>query len=67
MMLFNVVSIGNTMLGHVKLTLPPNMQSGVKYPMVVRVYSGPGTSRVKDSFDLGMNDVQIICQLCLLL
>lgn len=53
MLLFNVVSVGENMMGHVKMLLPPQMQSGVKYPMVVRVYSGPGTSRVKDNFDLG--------------
>lgn len=52
MTLFNVVSVGDNMLAHVKLLLPPNMKSGIKYPMVVRVYSGPGTSRVKDNFDL---------------
>lgn len=53
MILFNVVAMGEAPLGHVKLLLPPNMKSGVKYPMVVRVYAGPGTSRVKDNFDLG--------------
>ncbi|CAH0603285.1 unnamed protein product [Chrysodeixis includens] len=52
MILFNVVAMGDAPLGHVKLLLPPNMKSGVKYPMVVRVYAGPGTSRVKDNFDL---------------
>ncbi|PZC83344.1 hypothetical protein B5X24_HaOG208108 [Helicoverpa armigera] len=52
MILFNVVYAGENPLGHVKLLLPPNMKTGEKYPMIVRVYAGPGTSRVKDSFDL---------------
>lgn len=59
MILFNVLSVGENPLGHVKLLLPPDMKSGVKYPMIVRVYAGPGTSRVKDNFDLGMT----ICNL----
>lgn len=53
MILFNVVSLGEYPLGHVKLLLPPSMKTGEKYPMIVRVYAGPGTSRVKDNFDLG--------------
>lgn len=51
--LFNVLPLGDDVTSHVKLMLPPNMQKGVQYPMVVRVYAGPGTTRVKDSYDLG--------------
>ncbi|KAL0894609.1 hypothetical protein ABMA27_013171 [Loxostege sticticalis] len=50
--LFNVLPLGDDVTSHVKLMLPPNMQKGVQYPMVVRVYAGPGTTRVKDSYDL---------------
>lgn len=52
MILFNVVSVGDNPLAHIKLLLPPEMKSGEKYPLIVRVYGGPGTSRVKDNFDL---------------
>lgn len=55
MILFNVVSVGDNPLAHIKLLLPPEMKSGEKYPLIVRVYGGPGTSRVKDNFDLGTN------------
>ncbi|XP_047510008.1 venom dipeptidyl peptidase 4 [Pieris napi] len=52
MALFNMMPLDNNLMSYIKLQLPPNMEEGKKYPMIVRVYSGPGTSRVKDNFDL---------------
>lgn len=53
MALFNSIALDEDIVAHVKLLLPPEMQEGKKYPMVLRVYSGPGTTRVKDNFNLG--------------
>lgn len=53
MTLFNVIPLGDDVYAHVKLLLPPDVVQGQKYPLVVRVYAGPGTVRVKDNFDLG--------------
>ncbi|KAJ0181711.1 hypothetical protein K1T71_002433 [Dendrolimus kikuchii] len=52
MTLFNVLTIAEDVMANVKLQLPPGIKAGEKYPMIVRVYAGPGTTRVKDSFDL---------------
>ncbi|XP_013133891.1 PREDICTED: venom dipeptidyl peptidase 4-like [Papilio polytes] len=52
MALFNSIALDEDIVAHVKLLLPPEMQEGKKYPMVLRVYSGPGTTRVKDNFNL---------------
>ncbi|XP_026326688.1 venom dipeptidyl peptidase 4-like isoform X2 [Hyposmocoma kahamanoa] len=52
MTLFNIIPLGDNVYAHVKLLLPPEMVQGQKYPLVVRVYAGPGTVRVKDNFDL---------------
>lgn len=54
MTLFNVLTIAEDVMANVKLQLPPGIKAGEKYPMIVRVYAGPGTTRVKDNFDLGM-------------
>lgn len=62
MNLFNVLSLGEEAVAHVKLSLPPNIEKGKQYPMLVRVYAGPGTSRVKDAFDLGTVFI-IICSI----
>lgn len=53
MTLFNIIPLGDGVFAHVKLLLPPAMVQGQKYPLVVRVYAGPGTVRVKHNFDLG--------------
>lgn len=53
MTLFNVIPLGDNLYAHVKLLLPPEIVQGHKYPLVVRVYAGPGTVRVKDNYDLG--------------
>lgn len=53
MNLFSVLPLEEDVVAHVKLMLPPYMEKGRQYPMVVRVYAGPATSRVKDSYDLG--------------
>lgn len=53
MTLFNVISLGDNLYAHIKLLLPPDIVQGQRYPLVVRVYAGPGTVRVKDNFDLG--------------
>lgn len=53
MALFNVIPLGEGLYAHIKLLLPPEMVTGQKYPLIVRVYAGPGTVRVKDNFDLG--------------
>ncbi|CAH0749131.1 unnamed protein product [Diatraea saccharalis] len=50
--LFNVITLEDDVMAHVKLSLPADIQQDKKYPMVLRVYAGPGTARVKDSFDL---------------
>uniref|UniRef100_S4PD31 Venom dipeptidyl peptidase 4 n=2 Tax=Pararge aegeria TaxID=116150 RepID=S4PD31_9NEOP len=39
-------------MSHIKLLLPSEMEAGKKYPMVIRLYSGPGTTRVKDVYDM---------------
>ncbi|XP_037977148.2 venom dipeptidyl peptidase 4 [Plutella xylostella] len=51
MSLFNTLTI-NGERANVQLLLPPDMEPNKKYPMVVRVYAGPGSSRVRDNFDL---------------
>lgn len=53
MTLYNVLSLGDDLMANTKMLLPPGIRDGEKYPMIVRVYSGPGTCRVKDNFDLG--------------
>ncbi|XP_063838892.1 venom dipeptidyl peptidase 4-like [Ostrinia nubilalis] len=50
--LFNVLPLGEDVTSHVKLLLPADMQKDVQYPMILRVYAGPGTTRVKDNYDL---------------
>ncbi|XP_041976772.1 venom dipeptidyl peptidase 4-like [Aricia agestis] len=52
MVLFNKLKLAGGVPAHIKLLLPPEMEAGRKYPMIVRVYAGPGTTRVKDSYDL---------------
>ncbi|KAJ2944626.1 hypothetical protein O0L34_g3978 [Tuta absoluta] len=52
MLLFNKISLGPDVTAHIKLMLPPTINKNEKYPMIVRVYAGPGTSRVKDGYDL---------------
>ncbi|KAI5632831.1 prolyl oligopeptidase family domain-containing protein [Phthorimaea operculella] len=52
MLLFNKISLGPDVTAHIKLMLPPTIKKDEKYPMIVRVYAGPGTSRVKDGYDL---------------
>lgn len=63
MALFNMMPLDNNIMSHIRLQLPPEMEEGKKYPMIVRVYSGPGTYRVKDSFDLGMIILFLILEL----
>lgn len=53
MVLFNVITLGEKLKAHIKLLLPPEMEKDKKYPMIVRLYAGPGTSKVRDSYDLG--------------
>ncbi|CAG5056647.1 unnamed protein product [Parnassius apollo] len=52
MSLFNSISLGEDVVAHINLMLPPEMEEGRKYPMVLRVYAGPGSTRVKDVFSL---------------
>ncbi|XP_059059410.1 venom dipeptidyl peptidase 4-like [Achroia grisella] len=53
MPLFNMIYLEKEhTLANIKLLLPPDIKEGEKYPMIVRVYAGPGTTRVKDNFDL---------------
>ncbi|XP_023940299.1 venom dipeptidyl peptidase 4 [Bicyclus anynana] len=52
MVLFNKMSLEEETMSHIKLLLPSEMESGKKYPMIIRLYSGPGTSRVKDVYDM---------------
>ncbi|CAH2066375.1 unnamed protein product, partial [Iphiclides podalirius] len=52
MTLFNIISLGEDIVAHIKLMLPPDMEAGRKYPMVLKVYAGPGNTRVKDNFNL---------------
>ncbi|XP_038206505.1 venom dipeptidyl peptidase 4 [Zerene cesonia] len=52
MVMYNMVPLEEKVMSHIKLQMPPDMEEGKKYPMIVRVYSGPGTSRVKDVFDM---------------
>ncbi|XP_013200635.1 venom dipeptidyl peptidase 4 [Amyelois transitella] len=51
--LFNTINLEKEQtMANIKLLLPPDIQEGKKYPMVLRVYAGPGTARVKNNFDL---------------
>lgn len=50
---FIAMSIGNEVNANVKLILPAGIKQGEQYAMVVRVYAGPGTTRVRDNYDLG--------------
>ncbi|KAL4715180.1 hypothetical protein ACJJTC_012227 [Scirpophaga incertulas] len=52
MPLFNVISLGDEINAHAKLLLPPEMKANKKYPMILRVYAGPGTARAKDTFEM---------------
>ncbi|XP_032529927.2 venom dipeptidyl peptidase 4 [Danaus plexippus] len=52
LVLFNKISLEEDTMAHIKLLLPPEMKPGKKYPMIVRLYAGPGTTRVKDTYDL---------------
>lgn len=61
MTLYNVLSLGDDILASAKLLLPPGIESGQKYPMIVRVYAGPGSTRVKDNFDLGKLLFNLTC------
>lgn len=54
LVLFNKISLEEDTMAHIKLLLPPEMKPGKKYPMIVRLYAGPGTTRVKDTYDLGI-------------
>lgn len=54
LVLFNKISLEDDTMAHIKLLLPPEMKPGKKYPMIVRLYAGPGTTRVKDTYDLGI-------------
>ncbi|XP_028039799.1 venom dipeptidyl peptidase 4-like [Bombyx mandarina] len=49
---FIAMSIGNEVNANVKLILPAGIKQGEQYAMVVRVYAGPGTTRVRDNYDL---------------
>ena len=40
----------------VKIQLPPHMEDGVKYPVLVYVYGGPGSQQVSDSWTLGWGE-----------
>ena len=40
----------------VKIQLPPHMEDGVKYPVLVYVYGGPGSQQVTDSWSLGWGE-----------
>ncbi|XP_045785433.1 venom dipeptidyl peptidase 4 [Maniola jurtina] len=52
MVLFNKMTLEEETMAHIKLLLPSEMEPGKKYPMIVRLYAGPGTSRVKDVYDM---------------
>ncbi|XP_072936332.1 venom dipeptidyl peptidase 4 isoform X2 [Epargyreus clarus] len=52
MALFNVITLEEDNRANIQLLLPPDMETGKKYPMIVKVYGGPSTSRVKDCYDL---------------
>jgi len=40
----------------VKLLLPPHLEEGVQYPVLVYVYGGPGSQMVTDSWGVGWGD-----------
>ncbi|CAH0404697.1 unnamed protein product [Chilo suppressalis] len=50
--LFNIVPLEDDVVAHVELLLPPDIEQDKKYPMILRVYAGPGTTRVRDGFDI---------------
>ena len=39
-----------------KLLLPPHLEEGVQYPVLVYVYGGPGSQMVTDSWGVGWGD-----------
>lgn len=53
MSLFNSITIENGIRANVRLLLPPVMEEGQKYPMIVKMYGGPGSSAVKDTYEQG--------------
>lgn len=53
MALFNTITMENGIRANVRLLLPPTMESGQKYPMIVKIYAGPGSSTVKDAYEMG--------------
>ena len=40
----------------VKIMSPPHMEPGVKYPVIVYVYGGPGAQQVSDSWTVGWGE-----------
>lgn len=53
MVLLNKMTLEEDTMAHIKLLLPSEMEPGKKYPMIIRLYSGPGTTRVKEAYDMG--------------
>lgn len=63
MPLYNTITLSEDVTAHVRLLLPPDMvsrDSAEKYPMIVKVYGGPGTTRVKDNFELGKDKKYVV-------
>jgi dipeptidyl-peptidase-4 len=50
------VEVGGGHRAPVKLLLPPHMEEGAKYPLLVYVYGGPGSQMVTDSWSVGWGD-----------
>lgn len=51
-----MIEVADGFLAPVKLLLPPHMQEGVQYPLIVYVYGGPGSQMVDDRWSVGWGD-----------
>lgn len=47
------VPVGGGFEAAVKMQVPPNMDENKKYPMIVRVYGGPGSVRINSAYSVG--------------
>ncbi|KAL1494674.1 hypothetical protein ABEB36_010240 [Hypothenemus hampei] len=49
-----LVPLSSNFTARVRLSLPPNFNSSLKYPAVVNVYAGPNSNQINDAFSSGV-------------
>ena len=54
--IYTSVEVDGGFTAPVKIQLPPHMEDGVVYPVLVYVYGGPGSQMVSDSWTLGWGE-----------